>query len=299
MWSQRKSVVCHSHVYCDHKIDFSPEEVCYIIEHYFRGNSFNMVRECFSERFGNTRILHNTVIKHVVDGFRNAHCVGRKKESGTRVSVRKPEKKTKIKNFISANRRLSVCKLSRCTGMSTTSVHRTLHDLKLYAYRLMVRQELKLGDYAKRLTYCHWFNTFVHDGMHKMDHVFFSDETWVHLIGYVNSQNYRKSIRICWIRPPPAKDRNLVCDFTNLSGRPILFQRNSEPGGLSEYYSPIYRFPNCRRVVLFSTRWSARIYCLWDDGIPTGIFWWSPHLLASSKPWFDAFRLFPLGIHKE
>ncbi len=55
----------------------------------------------------------------------------------------------------------------------------------------MVRQELKPGDYAKHLTYCHWFNTFVHDGMHKMDRVFFSDEAWVHLDGYVNYQNYR------------------------------------------------------------------------------------------------------------
>ncbi len=41
--------------------------------------------------------------------------------------------------------------------------------------------------------------------------------------------------------PPPTKDRNLVCDFANSSGRPVLFRRNSEPGGLSEHYSPIYR----------------------------------------------------------
>ncbi len=127
----------------------------------------------------------------VVDHFRNAHCVGRKKGSGRRVSVRTPEKKTEIKNLISANRRWLVRKLHRRTGMLTSSVHRTLHDLKLYLYRLMVRQELKLGDYAKRLTYSHWFNMFVHDGMHKMDRVFFSDEAWMHLDGYVNAQNYR------------------------------------------------------------------------------------------------------------
>ncbi len=117
-------------------MDFFAEEVCYIIEHYFRSNSFNIVYECFSERFGNMRTLHNTTIKRVVDRFCNAHYVGRKKGSDRRVSVRTPEKKTEIKNLISATRRLSVCKLSRCTDMLMTSVHRMLHDFRLYPYRL-------------------------------------------------------------------------------------------------------------------------------------------------------------------
>ncbi len=191
MQSETKSVVCHSQVYCDHKMDFSAEEACYIIEHYFHSNSFNVVRERFSERFGNTCTLHNTTIKHVVDHFCNAHCVGREKGSGRRVSVHTPENKTEIKNLIFANCRLLVRKLCHQTGMLTTSMHRTLHDLKLYPYRLTVQQELKREDYAKRLTYCHWFNTFVHNERHKIDHVFFSDEAWVHLDEYVHSQNYR------------------------------------------------------------------------------------------------------------
>ncbi len=69
------------------------------------------------------------------------------------------KKEDQNQNLISANRRLLVRKLSHLIGMSTTSMHRTLHDLKLYSYRLTVRQELKLGDYAKHLTYYHWFNS--------------------------------------------------------------------------------------------------------------------------------------------
>ncbi len=38
--------------------------------------------------------------------------------------------------------------------ISTVSVRRTLHELKLYPYRIAVWQELKLPDYARHLHFC-------------------------------------------------------------------------------------------------------------------------------------------------
>ncbi len=59
-------------------MDFSTEEACYIIEHYFCSNSVNMVRKRFRDRFGNTHTLH--MIGRVVDCFR-MHMLGGRKEA--------------------------------------------------------------------------------------------------------------------------------------------------------------------------------------------------------------------------
>jgi hypothetical protein len=54
-----------------------------------------------------------------------------------------------------------------------------------------VFHELISGDYAKRVNYCQWFKNLIHGNIGVLDQVFFTDEAWFHLSGYVNSQNYR------------------------------------------------------------------------------------------------------------
>lgn len=60
----------------------------------------------------------------------------------------------------------------------------------MYAYRVSVVQQLHQHDYELRLRYCRWFNDHLNNN-DALDLTFFTDEAWIHLSGYVNSQNYR------------------------------------------------------------------------------------------------------------
>jgi hypothetical protein len=51
--------------------------------------------------------------------------------------------------------------------------------------------ELIPGDYAKRVNYCRWFKNLIRGNIDVLDQVFFTEEAWFHLSGYVNIQNYR------------------------------------------------------------------------------------------------------------
>ena len=68
-----------------------------------------------------------------------------------------------------------------------TLLQRAAKKLELRPYRISVVQELQQSDLVKRLQYCRWFRNEV--GV--LENVFFSDEAWFQLRGYVNSQNSR------------------------------------------------------------------------------------------------------------
>ena len=71
--------------------------------------------------------------------------------------------------------------------MSPAIVFRATKKLKFHTYRIGVVHELKEPDHGKRLRYCRWFRSFVDEnGIEVLDRVYFSDEAWFHLDGYVN-----------------------------------------------------------------------------------------------------------------
>jgi hypothetical protein len=83
-------------------------------------------------------------------------------------------------------------KLSAQTGISLGSAHTAVRKmLKFHPYRMQVLHELIPGNYAKRVNYCRWFKNLIRGNIGVLDQVFFTDEAWFHLSGYVNSQNYR------------------------------------------------------------------------------------------------------------
>jgi hypothetical protein len=51
--------------------------------------------------------------------------------------------------------------------------------------------ELQESDKEEQLQYCRWFVHFIQGGRDILDKIFYSDEVWFHLSGYVNSQNSR------------------------------------------------------------------------------------------------------------
>lgn len=60
----------------------------------------------------------------------------------------------------------------------------------MHPYKVSVVQQLHVLDHNKRVQYCQWFNDHLNND-DLLDVTFYSDEAWVHLSGYVNSQNYR------------------------------------------------------------------------------------------------------------
>jgi hypothetical protein len=63
--------------------------------------------------------------------------------------------------------------------------------LKQKPYRKTMVHQLLPPDAEARINYCRWFQQSVYDGMVDPDFVFYTDEAWFHLSGYVNSQNNR------------------------------------------------------------------------------------------------------------
>ncbi|XP_031327482.1 uncharacterized protein LOC116158782 [Photinus pyralis] len=85
----------------------------------------------------------------------------------------------------------SISRLSAQTGLSTGTCHKALKKvLHMHPYKISSVQQLHALDYDRRVQYCHWFNERLNDN-NLLDLTFYSDEAWVHLSGYVNSQNYR------------------------------------------------------------------------------------------------------------
>ena len=96
-----------------------------------------------------------------------------------------------IQTAITRSPQKSLRKLIAQKGISFGSAHTALRKvLKFYSYRMQVFHELIPGDNAKRFNYCR-FKNLIRGNIGVLDQVFFTDEAWFHLSGYVNSKNYR------------------------------------------------------------------------------------------------------------
>ncbi len=72
------------------------------------------------------------------------------------------------------------------------STKRATEMLNLKPYKANVVQELLPADCPKCAAFCQWLRDELNGKgkMSKLDNVFFSDEAWFNLDGYVNSQLY-------------------------------------------------------------------------------------------------------------
>jgi hypothetical protein len=96
-----------------------------------------------------------------------------------------------IRQTLLLSARNSLRKLSLYSGLSYRSVYKAAKFLKLHPYCVHVMHELREPDKEKGLQYCRWFTHFIQGGIDILDKVFYSDEAWFHLSGYVNSENSR------------------------------------------------------------------------------------------------------------
>jgi hypothetical protein len=77
------------------------------------------------------------------------------------------------------------------TEVPEFSARRETQLVKLRRYKTAVNYALQPRDSAVRVHFCNWFLQSVVEGEIDSQLTLFGDETWLHLKGYINTQNNR------------------------------------------------------------------------------------------------------------
>ncbi|KDR23996.1 hypothetical protein L798_07935 [Zootermopsis nevadensis] len=202
-------------------MSFSQAERVFIMEHYIKTNSYTECQQSFVRSFPESRVPHKSTICRIAYRFRETGSVSDKKRSG-RPSSLSDENLNDVKQYSEWSPRKSLTRLAQQTGLSYGTTQRCTRRLKLVPYRIHTMHELKEPDKGKRLQYCEWFRELVRDGVGILDNIFFTDEAWFHLSGYVNSQNSRfwssDNPQVFHEVPLKSEDWSVVCSFTPQGG---------------------------------------------------------------------------------
>lgn len=171
-------------------MSFTQEQRVFIVLSYCESKSYAKCQEDFSNAFPDAKVPNKSSICRLFHRFRDTGSVNDRKRTGRPSVLTDDSLQTISETFIRSPKK-SLRKLSTQIGLSYGSVHKATKLLKLHPYRINVTHQLQEPDKEKRMQYCHWFKTFIRNDISVLDKVFFSDEAWFHLSGYVNSQNYR------------------------------------------------------------------------------------------------------------
>src|SRR6185437_9724828 len=124
------------------------------------------------------------------DKWRKTGSVADKKKLRSK-TVLTLNKLTEINQRLRNSPTKSLRRLSAQSHVSMTAAFQATRQLGMKAYRISVQHELRPADYAKRLNFCNWVRDQILHGHIEPNSLFFTDEAWFHLTGYVNSQNNR------------------------------------------------------------------------------------------------------------
>ena len=83
----------------------------------------------------------------------------------------------------------SIRRVSAQLDMSFGSVYNAIRKIGLFPYKVRIFHQLKPIDFGLRLQHCYRILTNFDNIVLK---TFFSDESWIHLSGYINRQNTRQ-----------------------------------------------------------------------------------------------------------
>jgi hypothetical protein len=102
------------------------------------------------------------------------------------------EKVAEIQGLVIDNRNLSLRRIGQQVGLAHSTVRVALKShLGLKPYKVTVVHQLLPADSEARLHFCEWLSENAINDSQFLPKVFFTDEAWFHLNGYVNSQNSR------------------------------------------------------------------------------------------------------------
>lgn len=213
-------------------MNFTEQHKVFMIKAYYRsgvvvnGEWTYSIQDCFDQfrdEFGDvvyTRFYH--ALKRTVELFDETGSVTRKKGSG-RPTVRTAEVVENARQIMDEEPSTSIRRLSQRVNLPYSTTRKLLKtNLNLFPYRVTSVHQILPADMPRREQYCRWFlNSFPDDDA--LNNVFFSDEAWFHLSGYVNSQNMRiwaaenrHSFRETPLHPQKLSRRRIVA--------PIFFQ---------------------------------------------------------------------------
>lgn len=176
------------------------EEKVFIVEYYFRsygngsqgGPSLKLVAEQYREHF-NKPAPSNTVMLSIVKKFRRTGSVlcQRKGRSGRPVTVSTNENHGRVLNQVLQSPKRSLRRTALKLDISPTSLRRLFKDIGGFPYRIQVGQRLTEHDRHVRVEYCARFLAMVYEDPDFLFNVWFSDESHIHLDGFINRQTTR------------------------------------------------------------------------------------------------------------
>lgn len=171
----------------------SLEQRTWLVEYVFKaGGKYTLdVQQQFTDNFQRNP-PHRDTVRDLISKFRSTGSVLDAERSGRPV-VLTEMKLNSISDKILQKPETPMRRLAQEVEVSKSTVHKAVRkELKLYPYKIMSVHQLKQADYEKRMHYCRWFNNLLATkGNDILDNVFYSDEAWFHLSGYVHSQNSR------------------------------------------------------------------------------------------------------------
>ena len=133
-----------------------------------------------------------STILRLVKKFRNEGSVCDKPHSGRPKIARSQKVIETVRDSVLNSPKTSTRRHSQQLDISVTTLRRVLKaDLKLFPYKIQVKQALNAVDRQSRLDMCEWFNKQIQHKPHWINNVWFSDEAHFHLNGVVNRQNFR------------------------------------------------------------------------------------------------------------
>jgi hypothetical protein len=173
-------------------INFSIEQRVFLISQYYKHKSFKIVKENFQKKYDQTPPNKST-ISRLLKKFRITGSVHDGLRSGRHLNKRTKEILREIQSIIEDDPTLSINRVAAIAQVSYSTARKILRDdLKLFPYKVQRLQELKSEDYLIRQEYClQMLIRSENEGVEFLNNIYFSDESWFHLSGYINKQNSR------------------------------------------------------------------------------------------------------------
>jgi len=173
---------------------------CVISKFQYNNLQIKKIQNEFKKEFCLKESPASTTIQRLYNKFQETGSVlDNLKGVVGRKTVRTEEKINKVKQYMVENPKTSVRDASKKLKTNTRTLHRILKiDLKLCPYKIQIMHKIPKDVYQKRNAFCIKVQEMVESGRLDPNLIFFTDEAYFTLEGYVNKQNYR-----IWGSEPP------------------------------------------------------------------------------------------------
>lgn len=156
-----------------------------------KGISLRQVANIFQQRHPDRlKPSHNGILK-IVKRFKAHGTVAERHRTGRHQSATDAVSATNVLALYSVKPVNSLRRVERETSISYSSIRRILKKENFKPYKLTILQELKEGDFDRRLLFANWAHEQVDMDDSFGINIIFSDEAIFHLNGQVNKQNTR------------------------------------------------------------------------------------------------------------